>query len=226
MSSDADELGGYDPSTPHQPSKRRKTVASHPAQAAGPSTATAKAQKGMTTRQRKPSRDTPVVVTEDDEDIPEVVQPDPKSKGKSKASASPATNGKPPSKTKGRRKAASASNGHKSGVDLVVIEEDDDDEPLQVAKPPPPTKKGKTRVGAPIPVEEAEIVGEAEDTPSREVERLKEERNLYKIKSEELSETLLQLIRTRNTEPEEQLATMKAHYDAAAKGRKRSSSRS
>ena len=40
----------------------------------------------------------------------------------------------------------------------------------------------------------------------------------YKLKSEELSETLLRLIQTRNTEPEEQLATLKAQYDAAAKG--------
>ena len=40
----------------------------------------------------------------------------------------------------------------------------------------------------------------------------------YKIKSEELSETLLQLIQARNTEPEEQLAEMKAQYEAASKG--------
>jgi hypothetical protein len=40
----------------------------------------------------------------------------------------------------------------------------------------------------------------------------------YKTKSEELSETLLQLIQTRSTEPEEQLAEMKAQYDAATKG--------
>jgi hypothetical protein len=40
----------------------------------------------------------------------------------------------------------------------------------------------------------------------------------YKTKSEELSETLLKLIQTRNTEPEEQLAVMKAQYDAAING--------
>ena len=40
----------------------------------------------------------------------------------------------------------------------------------------------------------------------------------YKVKSEELSETLLQLMQTRNTEPEEQLAEMKAQYEAASKG--------
>lgn len=40
----------------------------------------------------------------------------------------------------------------------------------------------------------------------------------YKVKSEELSETLLQLMQVRNTEPEEQLAEMKAQYEAASKG--------
>jgi hypothetical protein len=40
----------------------------------------------------------------------------------------------------------------------------------------------------------------------------------YKVKSEELSETLLQLMQMRNTEPEEQLTEMKAQYEAASKG--------
>jgi hypothetical protein len=40
----------------------------------------------------------------------------------------------------------------------------------------------------------------------------------YKVKSEELSEILLQLMQVRNTEPEEQLAEMKAQYEAASKG--------
>jgi hypothetical protein len=40
----------------------------------------------------------------------------------------------------------------------------------------------------------------------------------YKVKSEKLSETLLQLIQTRSTEPEEQLAEMKAQYEAASRG--------
>lgn len=40
----------------------------------------------------------------------------------------------------------------------------------------------------------------------------------YKAKSEELSETLLRLIQTRNTEPEERVAELKAQYEATAKG--------
>lgn len=40
----------------------------------------------------------------------------------------------------------------------------------------------------------------------------------YKTKSEELSETLRQLIQTKNTEPEEQLESMKAQYDAVSRG--------
>jgi len=39
----------------------------------------------------------------------------------------------------------------------------------------------------------------------------------YKAKSEELSETLLQLIQTRNTEPEGRVAEMKARYEATSK---------
>ncbi|KAI0006192.1 hypothetical protein BJV74DRAFT_880485 [Russula compacta] len=210
MSSGADELGGYDPSTPYQPSKKRKATASRPT--AGPSTA--KVQKAVKTRSRKPSRESPMIVEDDDddegEDITEVVEPVPRGKGKSKASASPAINGKPPSKAKGKGRAASTTSGLKSGLDFVVIEELDDDEP-PVAKPPPPTKKGKPSAGSPVSVKDREIIS------SRGSERMREERDLYKLKSEELSETLLQLIQTRNTEPEEQLATLKAQYDAAAK---------
>jgi hypothetical protein len=40
----------------------------------------------------------------------------------------------------------------------------------------------------------------------------------YKVKSEELSDTLLQLIQTKNTEPEDQLEEMKARYESAGKG--------
>lgn len=40
----------------------------------------------------------------------------------------------------------------------------------------------------------------------------------YKVKSEELSESLLQLIQTRNTEPEDRIAEMKAQYEAAGRG--------
>ncbi|KAI0256871.1 hypothetical protein BJV78DRAFT_314631 [Lactifluus subvellereus] len=207
MSSDADELGGFDPSTPYQPSKKRKTPASRPV--AGPSTA--RASRPATRGQRKPSRESPMIVEDDDEDIPEVVQPEPRAKGKTKVAASPATNGKPPPKAKGKGKADSTVNGHKDGSELVVIEELDDDEPV-VTKPLSPAKKGKPRTdkSVSLDLEEGEIV-------KSELERMREERDLYKAKSEELSETLLQLIQTRNTEPEEQLESMKAQYGAASR---------
>lgn len=114
---------------------------------------------------------------EEEEDITEVVEPVPRGKGKSKASASPATNGKPPFKAKGKGRAASTTSGHKSGSDLVVIEELDDDEP-PVAKLPPPIKKGKPRAGSPVSVEEGEIAGEI--TSSRGSERMREERDLVR----------------------------------------------
>ena len=178
-----------------------------------------------------------MIVEDDDDDISEVVVPEPRSKRRGKAAAPPATNGMPLSKAKGKGKgkAASTANGHKSGSDPVIIEELDDDEPL-VAKPLP-AKKGKTRAGSPFVVEDGEIVEETESASSPELERMREERDLvrflsasqyvtrslncvvqYKTKSEELSETLLKLIQERNTEPEEQLAVMKAQYDAATNG--------
>jgi len=39
----------------------------------------------------------------------------------------------------------------------------------------------------------------------------------YKVKSEELSETLLQLIQTKKTEPESRVEEMKARYDSASR---------
>jgi hypothetical protein len=176
-----------------------------------------------------------MIVEDDDEDISEVVVPEPRSKRRGKAAAPPTTNGMPLSKAKGKGKGASKANGHKSGSDPVIIEELDDDEPL-VAKPLP-AKKGKTRAGSPFVVEDGEIVEETESASSPELEKMREERDLvrflsasqcvtrllncvvqYKTKSEELSETLLKLIQERNTEPEEQLAVMRAQYDAATNG--------
>jgi hypothetical protein len=164
-----------------------------------------------------------MVVDDDDDDIPEVVQPEPRGKGKLKVSPSPATNGKPASKGKGKRKVDStAVNGQKRSSDLVVIDELDDDEP--------PTKEAKTRTHASASLEEGEIA-----SPTG-LEKMKEERDLvrhplaliqaqinhfplqYKAKSEQLSESLLQLIQIRNTEPEEQLESMKAQYEAASRG--------
>jgi hypothetical protein len=179
-----------------------------------------------------------MVIEDDDEDFPEVVQPEPKSRGKGKAAASSTTNGKSQSRSKAKGKTTLTTNGPKNDSDLVIIEELNDDDPPK-AKPPSPTKKAKPSAGSPVLVEEGEIMEggeEREVAPSRELERLREERDLvcplpcpsqgglmnpvvqYKTKSEELSESLLQLIQTRNTEPEEQLADMKAQYDASTKG--------
>jgi hypothetical protein len=162
-------LGGYEPSTPYQPSKKRKTSSRS---TAGPSTA-----KAQTTRQRKPLSEVPVVIEDDEEDVSEVVASEPKSKRRSKATAAPATNGKAPTRAKGKGRAASTTNGHKSGEDLVIIDDLDDDEP-PVAKPPSPTKKGKTRAGPPFLVEEGEIVEESASSP--ELEKMREERDLVR----------------------------------------------
>ena len=186
MSSDADELGacsshwptillmlsvpgGYEPSTPYQPSKKRKTSASRPT--AGPSTA-----KAQTTRQRKPSSEPLMVVEDDEEDVQEVVES--KSKRRRKGAPTvPVTNGKAPTKAKAKGRAASTVNGHKNDADLVIIDELDDEEP-SVAKPPSPTKKGKTRAGSSFLAEEGEIVEETRSTSSSELERMREERDL------------------------------------------------
>lgn len=165
-------LGGYEPSTPYQLSKKRKISASRPT--AGSSTA-----KAPTTRQRKPSNDPPMLVEDDDEDISEVVVPEPKSKRRGKATASPATNGKPLSKAKAKGKAAPTTNGHKSGSELVIIDELDDDEP-SLPNPRSPTKNGKTRAGSPFVVEDGEIVEETESAPPPELERTREERDLVR----------------------------------------------
>src|SRR6267154_5870278 len=129
-------IGGYEPSTPYQPSKKRKPSASRPT--AGPSTA-----KAQATRQRNPSSEAPMVVEDDEEDVPEVVES--KSKRRRKGAPTvPVTNGKAPTKAKGKARGASTVNGHKNDADLVIIDELDDEEP-SVAKPPSSTKKGKTR---------------------------------------------------------------------------------
>lgn len=138
-----------------------------------------------------------MVVEDDEEDVPEVVESKSKRKRKGVPMV-PVTNGKAPTKSKGKGRAASTVNGHKNDADLVIIDEPDDEEPSVIK--PPPTKKGKTKIGP---------------TSSPELVRMREERDLYKAKSEELSESMLQLIKARNTEPEEELAVMKTHYDAA-----------
>ena len=114
-----------------------------------------------------------MLVEDDDEDVPEVVQPEPRNNGKGKATASPATNGKPPSRGKGRGKTGSTTNGHKKGSDLVVVEELDDDEP-PVARPLTPSTKGKPRI-SPV-VEEGEIVDSL-----GELTRTREERNVVRF---------------------------------------------
>ena len=119
-----------------------------------------------------------MVVEDDDEDIAEVVVPEPRSKRRGKAAASPSTNGKPLSKAKGKGRAASTANGHRGGSEPVIIEELDDNEPLVVK--PPPTKKGKTRAGSQFLVEDGEIVEETESVSSPELERMKEERDLVR----------------------------------------------
>jgi len=119
-----------------------------------------------------------MVIEDDEEDVSEIVgASEPKSKRKSKATAAPATNGKAPTKAKGKGRAASMTNGHKSGEDLVIIDDLDDDEP-PAAKPPSPTKKGKTRAGPPLLVEEGEIVEASASSP--ELEKLREERDLVR----------------------------------------------
>ena len=118
-----------------------------------------------------------MIVEDDDEDVSEVVQPEPRNKGKGRATArSPMTNGKAPSRAKGKGRAASTTNGHKNSSDLVVVEELDDDEPP--VKPPPPPKKGKTRAGSPVLVEEGEII---EPPELGEPERIREERDLVRL---------------------------------------------
>ena len=161
---------------------------------------------------------------DNDDDIPKVVQPVARNGAMAKDPPFAVTNGKPASRAKGKGKVGPSTNGHKSDAELVVIDELDDDDP----SPTPPlqlAKKGK--------------VGSTENgANSRELEKLRLERDLvrlstscpsltkllkifmqYKEKSEQLSERFLQLIQTRNTEPEEKFESMKAQYDAASKGK-------
>src|SRR6267154_2684731 len=77
-------IGGYEPSTPYQPSKKRKPSASRPT--AGPSTA-----KAQATRQRNPSSEAPMVVEDDelDDEEPSVAKPPSSTKkGKTRAGSS------------------------------------------------------------------------------------------------------------------------------------------
>jgi hypothetical protein len=119
-----------------------------------------------------------VVVEDDEEDVTEVVESKSKRKRKG-ASTVPVTNGKAPTKAKGKARTASTVNGHKNDADLVIIDELDDEEP-SVARPPSPTKKGKTRAGSSFLAEEGEIVEETRPASSPELERMREERDLVR----------------------------------------------
>ena len=123
-----------------------------------------------------------MVVEDYEEDFAEVIEPKSKRTRKG-ASTVPVTNGKAPTKAKGKGRVASKVNGHKNDAELVIIDELDDEEP-SVVKPPSPTKKGKTRAGSSLLVEEGEIVeGKAGGTgyvSSPELERMREERDLVR----------------------------------------------
>ncbi|KAH9066461.1 hypothetical protein EDB87DRAFT_724639 [Lactarius vividus] len=207
MSSDADELGGYDPTTPYQLARKRKAPASRPV----PGPSNAKVPRITKNRTQKSTRESPVVVEDDDDnddDVPEVVQQSTRTDATARVPPSMATNGKPASKAKGKRKATPLTNGHRNDTELVVIDELDDGG-SRPAKPLPSAKKGKASAGSTDSTEKGAC--------SWELEKLREERDLYKEKSEQLSKSLLQLIQTRNTEPEEKLVSRKAHYDAASR---------
>ncbi|KAH9050603.1 hypothetical protein EDB84DRAFT_2394 [Lactarius hengduanensis] len=206
MSSDADELGGYDPSTPYQLARKRKAPVSRPV----PGPSNAKVPRITKSRKQKSTRESPVVVVDDDnddDDVPEVVQPATRNDATAKVPPSVATNGKPASKAKGKGKATPSTNGHRNDTELVIIDELDDDGPLP-AKPLPSAKKGKVFAGSTDTTEKGSF---------QELEKLREERDMYKEKSEQLSKSLLQLIQTRKTEPEEKLVSRKAHYDATSR---------
>ena len=119
-----------------------------------------------------------MVVDDDDEDVAEVVES--KSKRRRKGAPTvPVTNGK----AKGKGKATSTVNGHKNDADLVIVDELDDEEP-PVVRPPSPTKKGKTRAGSSLAVEEGEILegtlGGTRPASSPEFERMRAERDLVR----------------------------------------------
>ena len=123
-----------------------------------------------------------MVVDDDEEDVPQVVESKSKRRRKG-APTAPVTNGKAATKSKGKGKAASTANGHQNDADLVIIDEPDDEEPT-VTKPPLPTKKGKTRAGSSFLAEEGEIVERAVEeigpASSPELERMREERDLVR----------------------------------------------
>lgn len=102
---------------------------------------------------------------DDDDDVPEVVQPATRNDATTKDLPSQMTNGKPASRAKGRGKAGSQINGHKSNAELVIIDELDDDDP-PLFKPLQSANKGKaTENGA----------------YSRELEKLRLERDLVRL---------------------------------------------
>jgi hypothetical protein len=119
-----------------------------------------------------------MIVEDDEEDVTEVIEPMSKRKRKG-APMVPVTNGKAPTKAKGKGRAVSTINGHKNDPDFVIIDELDGEVP-SVPKPPSPAKKAKTRVGSSFVMEEGEIVEETKSASSPELERMREERDLVR----------------------------------------------
>ena len=158
-------LGGYDPSTPYQHAKKRKTLASRPI--AGSSNA--KVSRITKTRKQKSTRESPVVVEDDDNDgdVPEVVQ-----LATVKVPPPLPTNGKSASRPNGKGKAGLPTNGHRNDTEFVVINELGDDDPPP-ARPLRSAKKGKSPAGSADPI--------AKGAHSRELERLREERDLVRL---------------------------------------------
>jgi hypothetical protein len=121
---------------------------------------------------QKSTRESPVVVEDNDDDVSEVVQPATRNDATAKVTLSQPTNGKPAFKPKGKGKAGLSTNGHKNGTngtEFVVIDEQDDDHPPPT-KPLPSAKKGKS------PAASTE-----EGAYSRELEKLREERDLVRL---------------------------------------------
>ena len=115
-----------------------------------------------------------MVVEDDDndDDVPEVVQPALRNDAAAKVPPSHPTNGKPAFKPKGKGKAGPSMNGHRNGTEFVVIDEQDDDDPPP-AKPLPSANRRKSPAGSTDSTEKG--------ANSRELEKLREERDLVRL---------------------------------------------
>jgi hypothetical protein len=179
---------------------------------------------------QKSTRESPVVVEDNDDDVSEVVQPATRNDATAKVTLSQPTNGKPAFKPKGKGKAGLSTNGHKNGTngtEFVVIDEQDDDHPPPT-KPLPSAKKGEVtrsfhRGGGLFSgvrkVERGARLGAPVKHLSPGLTRILNIFMQYKEKCEQLSESLLQLIQSRNTGPEEKLVSSKAQYEATSRGK-------